>query len=196
MNLVLASGSPRRRTLLGLLTDSFTVVVPDVDETLPPGNPVAGLEAVAARKANVVEGDVVLAADTAIIDAGQVLGKARDADDARAMLNHLNGRPHQVVTALALRANGHTHTTHVASQVTLALDDSNLEAYLHGREWEGKAGAYGLQDAIIAAHATVEGSWSNVVGLPLGTVHALLADAGLPTKQPPTEQALRAQNPF
>jgi len=196
--IVLASGSPRRNVLLGLLLDDFDVVVPDVDETLPPGDIPAAMEEVALRKADAVQRPdaVVVAADTAIVVDGAVLGKPMDRSDADRMIRSLNGREHLVVTAVAvLGPSGHARF-HVRTTVRLDLTRDAMTAYLEAGAWQGKAGGYGVQDPLLADHVTMDGPWSNVVGLPLHAVHQALMDQGIPCHHPPEEAALRAQNPF
>lgn len=199
MRVILASGSPRRKVLLGLLVDAFDVVVPDVDETFPPGDVALAMEAVADRKADAVPHgteDVVVAADTAVLLDGAVLGKPTDREDARQMLRSLNGRDHEVVTAVALRGpHGHGRF-HVTTRVRIDAPADKLEQYVLTGQWRGKAGGYGAQDAELADHVAVEGPWSNVVGLPLHAVHQALLDQGVSCHHPPPEEALRTQNPF
>jgi septum formation protein len=197
--LILASGSPRRAILLRLISNDFVVIVPDVDETLPEGSVIPGLEAIAARKAgavNVIGDAVVLAADTCVVLDDEVLGKPDDAKHARHMLNNLNARVHKVVTAIAVRSATKTSTFHVSSQVRIMLTGPETDAYIESGQWEGKAGAYGIQDATIAESLKLDGSWSNVVGLPLHEVHDALAALGVPVQAPPSEESLQLQNPF
>ncbi len=190
----LASGSPRRQVLLGFLVDDFDVVSPDVDETMPPGDIGTAMQAVAARKAEAVQGDVVIAADTAVVT-DQILGKPADAAEARRMLEQLQ-TPHRVMTAVALRVGDSMTTFCETTGVSMRLDDAALDAYLASGNWQGKAGAYGIQDAGIAPHVRIEGSWSNVVGLPLAPLHQALVAAGVSCRQPPDEADLMSQNPF
>lgn len=211
MTLVLASGSPRRRVLLRYLVQDFRVVAPDVDETLPAGPAAQALQAVAARKAEAVAVreadadageadpvDVVLAADTAVVVDGDVLGKAADEDEALRMLDRLSGRTHSVVTALAVRAGGDVlgHAEETPVRVD-ALPPKVRTAYLSSGAWQGKAGAYGIQDAGLAPFVRVpDGHWSNVVGLPLGRTAALLERTGVPCRRPPADAWLARHNPF
>lgn len=196
MTLTLASGSPRRRVLLGYLLDDFAVQAPDVDETFPPGAVTDAMEAVAARKADAVDAEFVLAADTAVLLDDAVLGKPADRAEAASMFARFQDRGHDVVTALAVRGPDGTRTTHVRSHVHWNVPDDVVEAYLDSGAWADKAGGYGVQDALLAPHLRVDGSWSNVVGLPLEGTAQWLRDAGVRCRDPPSEADLRAQNPF
>ncbi len=195
MTVTLASTSPRRRVLLRYLLDDFETAAPHVDETMVGPDPVAAIEAVAARKAAAVDAPIVLAADTAVVLDGQILGKAETAEEARAMLDGLRRR-HQVTTGLALRRGQDTTTASVTSHLSLHPPADVLDQYIATGAWRGKAGGYGIQDALLAPHVELEGSWSNVVGLPLRATQRLLQDAGIPCQNPPDDETLRAQNPF
>jgi septum formation protein len=188
--LVLASSSPRRQELLRGLGIDFTVVPADVDETRRPDEkPVDYVERVARDKAMAVvaelgigaAGDVVvLAADTTVDVDGDVLGKPLDDDDARRMLRWLSGRTHQVHTAVvAWRISG-PETATVSTDVTFVdLDDATTDWYLGTGEHRDKAGAYGMQGAAGALVERIDGSPSNVIGLPLAETVALLRRCGL-----------------
>jgi septum formation protein len=180
--LVLASASPRRRELLRTLGVEFIVTPSDVPE-IPGADelPAAFAERVAREKAVAVAATVVnawvLGADTIVVVDGRILGKPRDAADARAMLGQLSGRTHHVVTAVALvdptqtvRASFHT-TTAVAFH-NLSAED--VETYVASGEPFGKAGAYAIQGGAARFVAHLKGSYSNVVGLPLDEVRTLL----------------------
>jgi septum formation protein len=186
MRLVLASGSPRRRELLTLLGLPFDVVPPDVDESVHPGEPPVDLvRRLALDKAQAIGGSdaadvVVLAADTIVELAGEILGKPADADDARRMLRALAGHTHRVHTGVAVRCNGETVCEVVTTAVTMAtMSDAAIEWYLATGEPIDKAGAYAIQGAGGAFVAAIEGSASNVVGLPLTTVVELLGRQGV-----------------
>jgi septum formation protein len=174
--LILASGSPRRQELLSQLGLSFTVAVPDVDETPMPGEqPMVLVRRLAAAKAAAVAGDPVLAADTIVDVDGQVLGKPVDADDARRMLRRLSGRAHRVHTAVAVRSAGRLEVGVVTTIVTfVALQPAVIEWYIGTGEPLDKAGAYAVQGAGGVFVERIRGSVSNVVGLPLTTVAQLL----------------------
>jgi septum formation protein len=178
--LVLASASPRRAELLGGLGVPFTRRAVDVDET-----PAAGEAAeVTARRlaetkarAAVLPGEdaVVLGADTVVVVDGEVLGKPRDAREAAGMLRRLSGRPHEVITGVAL-AEGDSLRSGVARTrvVFRALEDEDIHALVHSGEARDKAGAYGIQGLAALVVERIEGDYFNVVGLPLGLVRELL----------------------
>jgi septum formation protein len=183
IGLVLASGSPRRRELLARLGLEFTVVVPDVDERSAPGeDPAAYVERVARTKALAPTrpGQVVLAADTTVVVEGEILAKPADDAEAAAMLRRLSGRTHVVLTGVAVATNGTVTSSVTATEVRFrVLDDAEIEAYVATGEPHDKAGAYGIQGPAGAFVASIEGSLSNVVGLPLARTGAMLAEAGL-----------------
>jgi len=189
-SLILASASPRRQELLRGIGLVFTVVPADADESLRPGEkPVDYVERVARDKAMAVVGKlgmgatgdvVVLAADTTVDVDGEVLAKPEDDADARHMLRLLSGRTHQVHTAVvAWRISG-LQTATVTTDVTFVeLDEATIDWYVATGEHRDKAGAYGIQGAAGALVARVDGSPTNVIGLPLAETVALLRACGL-----------------
>jgi septum formation protein len=182
VTLVLASSSPRRRELLGVLGEPFRVVAPvGVDERPLDGETPRDLAArLAAAKARSVEGDPVLAADTVVEIDGDVLGKPRDADDARGMLQRLSGRPHLVHTAVAVRSGEHVELEVVTTSVRFTpLTPDAIEWYLATGEPFDKAGAYAIQGAGGVFVEKIRGSVSSVIGLPLTTVVDLLDRVGI-----------------
>lgn len=182
---VLASASPRRRELLGLLGLVFDVVPADIDETPLPGeHPVAYTLRLAGEKAQAIArkrpDDVILAADTTVVADDQILGKPESADDAHRMLRLLQGRAHTVVTGVALFADGQLTTHAEQTAVTFApLNDETIGRYIATGEPMDKAGAYGIQGYAAQFILRIEGDYSNVVGLPLARVRTLLLQAGL-----------------
>jgi septum formation protein len=188
MRLVLASQSPRRRELLESLGIAVEVRPAGADESVRPGEgPEAYVRRVAADKARAVEagpGEIVLAADTAVVLSGEVLGKPRDDGDARRMLRALSGAEHEVLTGVRARigAPGLAEAEVVVStRVRFApLAEAQIAWYVDSGEPRDKAGAYAIQGKGGAFVRAVEGSVSNVVGLPLEETLALLARLGLP----------------
>lgn len=184
--LVLASQSPRRRELLLQLGLAPEVRPANTDESVLPGEPPrAYVLRVAREKARAVPGEVVLAADTAVVLDGEVLGKPLDAADARRMLRALSGTRHEVITGVCVRLGadgpGAELEAVVSTEVVFArLSDRAVEWYVATGEPLDKAGAYAIQGAGGAFVAEVRGSVSNVVGLPLVETAELLARAGLP----------------
>jgi septum formation protein len=186
MQLVLASTSPRRRELLALLGVSFEVDPPAFDE-----HPLVGLspreqvEYFALEKARSIAdrrpGDLVLGSDTVIELDGRLLGKPRDLDEARDMLNNLAGQPHEVHTAVALcsRIRAVESVEVATATVFMRADvDGAIERYLASGESLGKAGAYSIQGAGGDLVERIEGDFTAVVGLPLIVVARLLGSVG------------------
>ena len=190
VSLVLASASPRRQELLRGIGLDFTIVPADVDESRRPGEkPIDYVARVAHDKAMAVVGKLgfaatgsvaVLAADTTVDVDGDVLGKPVDDADGRRMLTLLSGRTHQVRTAVVVwRING-VRTATVTTDVTFAeLDQPTVDWYLATGEHLDKAGAYGIQGAAGALVERIDGSATNVIGLPLAETVVLLRHAGV-----------------
>lgn len=190
--LLLASTSPRRSELLRSAGVAFEALDPGVDDAAEALvaddargrglDPAAAVTRVALLKLLAAlprarAGQRVLAADTTVVLDGALLGKAADRAAAAGMLGRLRGRGHEVLTAVALVGDGGGLRVEVErSEVRFAaFDDVALQAYLDSGGWRGKAGAYGVQDEAAAPLlAGVSGSWSNVVGLPLERVSAML----------------------
>lgn len=187
--LILASASPRRAQLLRDCGFVFRVVTPPFDEPDHlPGvtDPAALAEQLSRLKAEharpLVSAGVILAGDTVAALQGEVFGKPRDRDDARRIISSLAGTTHQVITGITLldAASGRSATAHAVTDVTMRLlSDSELDEYLDSGDWAGKAGAYGIQDHGDRFVTSIDGSFSNVVGLPLELATALLADWGI-----------------
>jgi septum formation protein len=178
--LVLASSSPRRRQLLEMLGIPVTVRPPHVPEVRRPGEPPrAYVERLAREKASAVEGELVLAADTTVVIDEEVLEKPVDAADAVRMLERLAGRTHDVITAVALRANGTMRQATDLTRVTFRPADRELlQAYAATGEPMDKAGAYGIQGYGAALVDRIEGDFFGVMGLPIRLVLRLLEESG------------------
>lgn len=198
--LVLASASPRRRELLGQLGVPFEVVPSDIDESLTADTPRALVEALALAKAAVVAEAhptrLVLGADTVVSLGARILGKPRDETEARAMLEALRGRTHEVTTGVALLGGGIRLVTSVDTEVVMrAYSDAELDAYVARHPPEDgpydKAGAYALQDPVFAPVAEARGCVCSVIGLPLWTTARLLTEAGLEPARPALERCAR-----
>lgn len=197
MRLILASASPRRRELLARLGLPFEVWPSGIEETLAPGIPAPVLAMALARaKARDVadrlraagsEPALILGADTLVVLDGHPLGKPATRDEARAMLRALRGRSHEVVTAVVLLdvSGGREAAETVASQVLMRpYGDVEIDAYVATGEPDDKAGAYAVQGAGGHLVSRVEGCYTNVVGLPLGTTAGLLRAFGLGPADP------------
>jgi septum formation protein len=164
----------------------------DVEEALPPGPIAEAVARLALDKARAVatrvrEG-VVLGADTVVVVDGQPLGKPADPTEACTMLRRLRGREHEVVTGVAVvdARSGRTASTAVVSRVRMAeYGEAEIEAYVATGEPLDKAGAYAIQGRGGAMVAALQGSFSNVVGLPLEETAVLLTAFGVPVSAPP-----------
>lgn len=184
--IVLASGSPRRRQLLEMLRIPFRVILPDVDEHVLPGETPdryvtrlsrAKAEAVAAR----APGAVVLAADTTVVLEGAIFEKPTSPAHAVDMLSRLQGRTHEVMTAVAVTRDGEVAQALDVSRVTFRpADRATLEAYVATGEPMDKAGAYAVQGLGAPLIERVEGDFFGVMGLPLRLALDLLARFGRP----------------
>ncbi len=193
--LVLASQSPRRRELLEQLGVALEVRPANADETVLPGEAArdyvlrvarekARLASGAEAREGAADGPIVLAADTAVVLRGEVLGKPSGAEDARRMLRALSGTEHEVLTAVCVRRAAPALAIEldavVSTEVAFArLSPAEIEWYVATGEPLDKAGAYAIQGAGGAFVVRVDGSVSNVVGLPLAETVDLLARAGL-----------------
>ena len=184
--LILASASPRRSELLTTAGFRFSVDAADVDESPLPGeNPDRYVLRVARDKARVVagrrrdSGDVVLAADTTVAVDGEILAKPDNELDAIRMLRLLAGRVHDVFTGVVVIGAGRELSDVVPTRVRLLpLSLDEIQWYVRSGEPMGKAGAYGIQGRAARFVDWIEGSWSNVVGLPVAAVYRLLRDLG------------------
>jgi septum formation protein len=197
--LLLASNSPRRRQLLALGGWTFTVRVADVNESQLPGeSPSDYVLRLAESKARASaehagEGQVVLAADTAVVDGGVILGKPRDESDAEEMLKRLRGHTHQVYTGIALLrvSDSDLQTALTITDVPMrAYTDAEIHAYVRTGDPLDKAGAYAIQHADFHPVENLTGCYASVMGLPLCKVTALLNESGVP---PDTQVELRCQ---
>jgi septum formation protein len=181
---LLASASPRRARLLEAAGIPFEAAPSYVDESVPPGTPPAeAAVALAVRKALSVEdrGAWVVAADTLLDLDGEILGKPRDAEDARRILGLLSGRAHWVVTGVAVRRRESILTGLEQTRVTFRdLSSEEIARYVATGEPLDKAGAYAIQGGAAGFVAEVQGAADNVIGLPMGVVRRLLLESGFP----------------
>ena len=184
MRLILASTSPQRRAILTSLNVDFEVVAPSYDEVPIPGTPEQVVMERALGKALSVAAITpdrpVLGVDTeVVIDDGDVLGQPATAREAHAMLSALSGREHHVISGIALLGA----QQQVASAVTIvrlrSLSDAEIAAYVAEGEWQGRAGGYAIQELGADLVASIEGDYTNVVGLPVVLLTELLATEGL-----------------
>jgi len=186
--IVLASASPRRKALLKQLGRSFRVVAPDVNEEASPGKDAAGIALeLATRKAEKVaeqyRDGLVLGADTVVEVQGRILGKPRDKAHAATILRELSGTRHAVITGLCLidAGSGRRLTAAETTWVTMrTLSPKDIADYVASGESDGKAGAYAIQESGDRYIEKVEGSFTNVVGLPMERVAEMLAELETP----------------
>ena len=182
---ILASASPRRRELLTRAGYEFDVIPADVDERPLDGEaPREFVCRVAMDKAEAVVAHVqgagsriVLAADTIVLIDGEILGKPRDLRHAASMLRRLSGRVHDVLTGVALvRGTARLNVVETTSVSLVELAESTIDWYLSTGEANDKAGAYGVQGAASRFVDRIDGSYTNVVGLPIARVDQLLRE--------------------
>jgi septum formation protein len=192
VRLILASSSPRRHALLGLLGLPFEVARPDVDEEAVwarwwrgPGSGRRAARRLAMAKARAVEASLqapalVLAADTVVLLGGNVLNKPSNAEHARQMLRSLSGLTHEVVTGVALIGEGISSSASACTRVRFGrLRDAEIESYIQSGEPFDKAGGYGIQGLGGLLVERIDGPYDNVVGLPMRLVYRLLRRHGV-----------------
>ncbi|MBI4262764.1 MAG: septum formation protein Maf [Acidobacteria bacterium] len=195
--LVLASASPRRAELLRAAGIDFDVLPADVDESVQPGEtPEQHVRRLADVKAQTAAaravGRPILAADTVVVLDGAILGKPENDEDARRMLRRLSGRAHQVMTGVCLVSGASPSgppgapavvrppTDVAVTTVELAaLTDAEIDWYVASGETADKAGAYAIQGLASRFIVGIDGSYSNVVGLPVDLVYRMCREAGL-----------------
>ena len=181
--IVLASSSPRRQQLLELLGLRPEIVPTNIDETWRNGEaPAVHAERLAREKAAAAarDGAAVIGADTIVVIGGEILGKPRDAAEARAMLTRLSGREHEVYTAVAVAHAGAMASGVGRTMVRFrVLDDVTIAAYVATGEPMDKAGAYGIQGFGAVLVERIEGDYFTVMGLGLGLLAELLGRVGL-----------------
>ena len=178
--IILASGSPRRSELIGRLGWDFTVIVPDVDEDIE-ALPRDMVEILSKRKATAVAAQlnegIILAADTIVALGDKVLGKPADEANAKAMLSELSGRSHEVFTGVCM-IDAKTGATSTRVDRTVVhfktLSESQIDDYVATGEPMDKAGAYGAQGIGGQFVKSIEGSFTNVMGLPIEVLEDML----------------------
>ncbi|TNY32889.1 Maf family protein [Pelagovum pacificum] len=185
LKLVLASGSPRRRELLGQLgIVPAAIRAPDIDETPGKGEkPRDYVNRIARQKAEASvpsDDELVLCADTTVAAGRRIMGKPADRAEADAFLRLLSGRRHRVITAIAARRGDEIRVKDVETAVKMkVLSETEISNYLDTGDWDGKAGAYAIQGPAGALIPWINGSFTGVVGLPLAETATLLRTMGL-----------------
>ncbi len=180
--LLLASTSPQRRAILEQLALPFDITFPHyVERDTPALSAVEAVRGHALGKARSVldeaAGRPVLAVDTTVVLEERTFGKPSDSGEAQEMLATLSGRTHEVVSGLCLIAAGHERVEHEVTRVTFrVLTDSEIARYVATGEWQGRAGAYAIQEQGASLVSRIEGDYLNVVGLPVALLVEILAD--------------------
>ncbi|MBE6674851.1 MAG: septum formation protein Maf [Ruminococcaceae bacterium] len=181
MKLVLASKSPRRREILGMVTKDFSVRVSDADESYGESTPLAEVpRLLAQRKAEatpIFENEVIIGCDTVVVYDGELMGKPKDKADAIRMLTRLSGTTHEVISGLCVRTNEKSCSCSVTTYVKFReLTRNEIENYVNTYNPVDKAGAYGIQESAGAFVEKIDGDFYNVVGLPLCKLCQILKD--------------------
>src|SRR5262245_11713156 len=183
MRLILASASSRRAELLRAAGFEFDVVVADVDESIRAGeSPLIYVRRLAAAKSAAVQSCVrpdaiILGADTSVVVDRDMLGTPRDEDDSAAMLRRLSGRRHDVMTGVSLRCGAYeVGRVEITGVDFVRLTEGDVDWYVKSGEGRDKAGAYAIQGLASRFIPRIEGSYSNVVGLPIACVVDLLTE--------------------
>lgn len=169
---ILASKSPRRQELLKLIIDNFEVIVPDIDEHIPVSAASDTAKIISKFKAYRILSDhpdaTVLACDTIVVVDDELLGKPKDADEARRMLKKLSGRKHHVISGFTLISQDFEINKNVVTEVYFnELSPALIERYIKSGSPFDKAGAYGIQDEEFNLVRKINGSYFNVMGLPV-----------------------------
>ena len=180
MDIILASASPRRKELLSKIFEDFRIIPADVDETIngdintdlvPQYLSTIKAKAVAETNPN----SLVISADTVVIHNNEILGKPKNAEDAKNMLNKLSGKAHFVITGCCIYYNGDYHSFSCKTKVTFyELSELEIKQYIATNECFDKAGAYGIQGYGSLLVKEIEGDYFNVVGLPVSMLNQKL----------------------
>ena len=182
-NIILASGSPRRQQYFKELDLDFTIQLKEVEEVYPNHlkaeeitNFLSELKAAAFEHLN--ENDILITSDTIVWHEGKALGKPKDYEDAFQMLKSLSGKTHEVITSVSFKTNVKTETIFEITKVTFKeISDEAITYYLENYKPFDKAGSYGIQEWIgLIAISKIEGSYANVVGMPVDKVYDKLVE--------------------
>lgn len=182
-NIILASGSPRRQQYFKELDLDFTIQLKEVEEVYPNHlkaeeitNFLAELKAAAFEHLN--ENDILITSDTIVWYEGKALGKPKDYEDAFQMLKSMSGKTHEVITSVCFKTNAKTETIFEITKVTFKkISDEAIVYYIDNYKPFDKAGSYGIQEWIgLIAISKIEGSYANVVGMPVDKVYDKLIE--------------------
>ena len=181
MNLVLASKSPRRKEILEKAGYDITIKVSDIDETVNESNPIDTVKAIAKKKGldiykkNNNLDDVILSADTIVVINNEILGKPKNIDDARMMINKLQNNSHYVYTAVYIISNQYEDLFYEETKVNVdKMTKEEIEKYINTDEPYDKAGGYGIQGYFSKYILSIDGDYYNVMGLPINKVNQYL----------------------
>ena len=180
--LILASGSPRRKELLSLITDEFEVLVSGCDEFIPEGTPAEKVPAILAEQkalavAKLRPEDTVIGSDTVVVLNGEIFGKPKDKEHAHAMLKALSGKKRFVYTGVAVAENDKVRSFVQKTEVEFyELSDETIDKYIETLEPMDKAGAYGIQGGAALFVEKLMGDYFNVVGLPVCKLGVILKE--------------------
>ena len=182
MQLILASQSPRRKELLGLLGIPFEIQVSQADESMDPaGDPAQQVAEVSRRKALAIcpgAEDVVIAADTIVVCDGVILGKPHSREDACRMLSMLSGRSHFVMTGMTILHGGQIHScTEITEVFFRNISQKEILRYVESGDPMDKAGSYGIQGGAALFVEKIYGDYYNVMGLPVCRLSQMLKEA-------------------
>lgn len=169
---ILASKSPRRKELTKMLVDDFEIVVPNIDENIPVSIPSDTAKIISKFKAYKIFADyptaTILSCDTIVVIEGELMGKPKNAADAHRMLRKLSGKKHHVISGFTLLSPKLEVNKNVVTEVTFNdLSDELIAAYIKSGSPFDKAGAYGIQDKEFNLVKKINGSYYNVMGLPV-----------------------------
>ncbi len=187
---ILASGSPRRRELLGKICDDFEIIKSELPEVVKSNVPSDVVCELADMKATDIAGkitgpSIVIGADTVVSIDGRILGKPKDYEDAVSMITTLSGRAHEVFTGVCIiikEENGETDKTsfYEMSRVNVIdMDENEIRAYADTKEPMDKAGGYGIQGLFAPFIKGIEGDYYNIVGFPLSHIYTCLKEKGI-----------------
>ena len=179
-NIILASASPRRKELLGVITNNFEVIPSDAEEIVPSGitadktaEYLAKIKALSV--AQIHPESIVIGADTCVVADGVILGKPKDKAQAKQMIKLLSGKTHKVITGCAIMKNGKVDSFSVCTEVEFyPLSGEEIERYINTLEPYDKAGGYGIQGKASLFVKGIKGDYFNVVGLPVAELNRKL----------------------
>lgn len=192
--LILASGSPRRKEILEQCNISFDVRVSDTEETINSTKPEEVVKELALQKAQDVhknygkDNTIILGADTVVAFEDEILGKPKDEKDAYRMINMLQNKSHSVYTGVALIVQNENSSKILNFAVetkvdVMAMSREQIESYLSTNEYKDKAGAYGIQGNFALYVEGIRGDYYNVVGLPIHAIYDALLQEGIDLKK-------------